>query len=103
MSSCSNKAEIVNSSNVKSIAVVLNDEGNNSSFMQIISSNSIKSILSNLNDAHPEPIKFYPTHRLNITYADGKQLLVLCSGSSMKVEARTYKMKKTIRNILTPQ
>lgn len=98
MVSCSKKTEIISPKNVKSILVTVND--NEASSVLIANSDSIRVILSKLNDSSQEPIKFYATHRLSVNYNDGKQALVLCSGSSMKIEGRTYKLKETIGDIL---
>jgi hypothetical protein len=99
MTSCWGKSEIIESNNVKSIVVTSNDDKFNP--MEITNSDSIKFILKKLNNVHQEPIKFYATHRVNISYNDGKQILVLFNGPSMKVDGHTYKMNESIKDMLT--
>lgn len=98
MISCLRKSVIINSSNVKSIVVTANDGKLDP--IEVTNGDSITAILSKLNNAHKEPIKFYATHKLSINYRDGKQILVLCNGPSMKVEGHTYKLKQRISDIL---
>jgi hypothetical protein len=95
---CFTNSEIINSSNVISITVTASQP--TQSQIEITDSNRIKDILRKFNNARQEPIKFYPTHRVSVTYAGGDTVLLLFSDHSMKVRGHTYKLKQEITEIL---
>jgi hypothetical protein len=57
-------------------------------------------IIKKINECESEPIKFYPTHRLKITYEDEQERMILCSGSSLNYDGLTYKLKENIKDIV---
>ena len=100
IASCLKRSEIIKSEDVKSIIVAVNDNSENRD-AEVSDKRSIDDILTRLNEAQRAPIKFYATHELTILYRDGKQIHALCSGSSLKVNGHTYKMKNKIGDILS--
>lgn len=102
MQKCSNKTEVINSSNVKEMTITIDSTVENpiSKEIKINQSDSLTFILRELNDCNKEPIKFYPTHRIKLIYNSGEEDIIFCSSSSMKYKGLTYRMNKNIRNII---
>jgi hypothetical protein len=99
---CTNKYGIISSNKVKSIVITLDstDEHLILPLVEIRNEDSLNQIIRKINECESEPIKFYPTHRLKITYEDGREELILCSGSSLKYDGLTYRLKESIRDIV---
>jgi hypothetical protein len=102
MQECSDKRNLISSNNIKSIVITLDSSQHNiaSNPIEITSQDSLYHIIQELNASDQEPIKFYPTHWLKINYSNGQEKAIFCSGSSMKYEGRTYRLKESIRNII---
>jgi hypothetical protein len=99
--SCSDNHNLINSNNIKSIVITLDSEQRNIALskIEITNRDSLMRIIAKLNECDKEPIKFYPTQWLKLTYDDGQEKTIVCNGSSMKYNGLTYKLKETIRDI----
>lgn len=102
MQKCSNNTEIIDSSSVKQILILIDSTSTNPSGSEkkIFDKDSLSSILKQLNSCSMEPIKFYPTHRIRIIYNKGVEEMVLLNGDAMKYKGHTYRLTKSIRNII---
>jgi hypothetical protein len=102
MQGCFNKTEIIAGNGIKSIAVTLDSASQKvtSGRIEISNKDSLTQIIKRLNICESEPIKFYPTHKLDLLYNNGQEKIIFCSGSSMKCEGRTYRLNESIRDIL---
>lgn len=98
---CSDKHNLISSNNIKSIVITLDSGQHNIALnpIEITNRDSLYQIIRKLNECDQEPIKFYPTHLLKLTYDNGQEKLIFCSGPSMKYEGLTYKLKENIRII----
>jgi hypothetical protein len=99
---CTNKSRIISSNKVKSIVITLDTTTEHLVLakIEIRNKDSLKQIIEKINECESEPIKFYPTHRLKVTYEDGQEKMILCSGSSLKFDGLTYRLKDSIRDIV---
>jgi len=102
MQKCSNKAEVIDSKNVKGMTIAIDSTSENPTpkEIKINQIDSLLSILKELNDCSKEPIKFYPTHRIKLVYNTGEEEMIFCSGSSMRYKGLTYRLDKNIKNII---
>jgi len=104
MQGCISRNEIIDSSDVKiiSVSIELDSLGHKvpSTQINISDLDSVDYIIKALNEGKEEPIKFYPSHRLIIHYENGQNIVVLCSGSSMKYNGSTYSLKRDIKKII---
>jgi hypothetical protein len=102
MQKCSNNTEIIESSSVQQILILVDSTSANpyGSEKKIIDKESISSIVKQLNSCSLEPIKFYPTHRIRIIYNNGVEEVVLLNGNVMKYKGHTYRLNKSIRTII---
>ena len=100
--SCSDKHNLISSNNIKTIVISL-DSGQHYIALNLVvitNRDSMNEIIRKLNEYDQEPVKFYPTHRLKLTYDNGKEKIIFCSGQSMKYEGLTYRLKENIRDII---
>lgn len=99
---CTNKNGIISSFKVKSIVVTLDSTDSHLSLpsIEIRNQDSLNQIIKKINECESEPIIFYPTHRLKITYEDGKEEIIFCSGNALKYDGLTYKLKENIKVIV---
>lgn len=99
---CANKNGIISRNKVKSIVITLDSTNEHLTLppIEIRNEDSLIQIIKKINECESEPIKFYPTHRLKITYADGQEKMILCSGSALKYEGLTYRLNESIKDIV---
>jgi fatty acid/phospholipid biosynthesis enzyme len=97
MGGCHKGQKIIESLEVSEIAVTQREKKRK---ILITNPDSINVIINEFNKAQSEPIKFYPTHQLVISYKNGSEILVYCSGASLKVDGISFKMGKTIEEII---
>jgi len=60
----------------------------------------VNQIVRKVNECETELIYFHPTHRLKIAYEDGREKMILCSGSAIKYDGLTYRLKESINEII---
>lgn len=96
---CVNRSEIVKTENVSIISVSFNDSSMTKHRI-IDADDSVKMILARLNQAHREPLKFYPRYRLNVEYKDGQQVLILCDGEAVKINGSTYLLQRSLNDLI---
>jgi len=101
MNSCFESNETISSRNITALEIsVIKFPKKDTLYSRITNVDSIHSILRKLNDGNEKLIKFYATCRITVLYSDGRENLVSCSGSSMKVDGVTYRLAEDIQNII---
>jgi len=105
MQSCAQQKNMIVAKDIKSISVEVTNLNQPSDTVrsEITDQSYIAEIVKNLNENYREPIKFYPTHKLRLTYNGGEEKMIYCNGASIKYDGLTYKLKKSIKEILSQQ
>ena|SRR3979490_2087687 len=90
---CTNKNGMISSNKVKSIVITFDSayEHRILPSIEIRNEDSLNQVIRKINECETEPIIFYPTHRVKISYEDGREKMVLCSGSALKYDGLTYR------------
>jgi hypothetical protein len=101
MAGCAERITQINRSDISSISISLTDPSlQRANNINIVNSDSLDRIIAELNEAELEPIDFWPTHRLELMFKSGRKLMIFCSGSAMKIDGLTYRLRLNIKGIV---
>lgn len=68
--------------------------------LHITNQDSLNRVVEYLNDCVKKSMIFSPTHAILIFYKDNDSLIILCNKKAIKLNGKTYKMKKNIEEII---
>lgn len=96
---CQTKPTIIRNNNIKTIEIRF-FEANRPYLKKIHDENSLKEIIAELNKAKIDPAVFIAQYKLTVIYNDGTEQLIICNGNRIKINGVTYKLKRSINEIL---
>jgi len=97
---CKPGSKLIEDRNIKHIRVAIHSDGNRDQVRDINIPESITKIVNGLNNCYREPMVFKAQYTLTIVYNDGSEKLVICNGSSIKVNGLTYKINRPITELI---
>ncbi|WP_295795088.1 hypothetical protein [Mucilaginibacter sp.] len=98
ISGCVRQSKVIPSDNIKTVEIQTFNHV--SSFKIVSDQNEIGKMMRELNKGELDPAVFKTTYLLKITYTDKDERLVVCNGHRIKVNGLTYKLNKSMDEIV---
>lgn len=98
LSCIQSKRNIINPQKVRVVKIYSSHEPSDTLLLD--EREKIEMIIDEINRSQSEPIKFYSTTSILVIYNDKTELLILSSGTAIKANGKTYRIRKTINDIV---
>ncbi len=92
------KRNIIDSQKVRVVKIYSSHEASDT--LVLDERGKIDMIIDEINRSRSEPIKFYSATSILIIYNDKTELLILSSGTAIKANGKTYRIRKSINDIV---